>query len=540
MADQLTADVVIVGSGAAGSLMAAALAGQGVDVLILEAGRPVDRAAAVARYFAAPVKVPESPYEAAAHAPFPRSNEPDGYVVQAGPDRWASTYLRVVGGATWHWLGRTPRFLPEDFRMRSQFGAGVDWPIAYEDLEPWYAAAEKELGVAGDDGDDHGSPRSGPYPMPPVPLSYSDRIIARVLAAAGGPALTGFPHARNTVERDGRPPCCGAGNCVPICPTAAKYDATAHLGRALAKGARLLTEAVACRVVVHSDNRVEAIRYLRPDGTEAEARGKAFVIAANAIETAKLLLMSATDRLPGGVANSSDQVGRNLMDHLAQVSWGLSPEPLWQHRGPRATATVRLGRQGPERARRASFDISAGNDGWDWGGASPGRTAAELSRRTPDAAALKSAIVDRVNRQFRVSSDVETLPDPENRVTPDPRLRDAAGLPRPRISFRVSAYERAGLAAARAAHETIFKAMACPEFAHAETYYGGGHLIGTCRMGSDAGTSVTRDDLRTHDHPNLFLAGAGPFPTAGSANPTLTIAALTLRAVAAVAATLRG
>jgi glucose dehydrogenase len=540
MTDQLTADVVIVGSGVAGSLMAAKLAEQKLSVLIIEAGPSVDRAKAMQRFFANPIKVPESPYEAAGHAPFPRSHQPDGYYVQAGPDRWGSTYLRVAGGTTWHWLGRTPRMLPEDFRMRSTFGVGVDWPIAYADLEPWYGKAEIELGVAGEEGDDHGSPRTAPYPMPPVPLSYSDQMIARALAARGGPQVTGFPHARNTVDRDGRPPCCGAANCVPICPTQAKYDATVHLDRAQALGARLMTEAVAHRVIVSADGRVEAIRFLRADGGEAEARGRAFVIAANAIETAKLLLMSATDRLPGGVANSSDQVGRNLMDHLAQVSWGLSVAPLWQQRGPKITAAVRIGRDGPDRAKRASFDTSLRNDGWDWGRASVADTAARLAREIADPAALDRAIADRVSRQLSISSDVEALPNPENRVIPDPELRDAAGLPRPRISFHLSEYERAGLAAARAAHETVFAAMACGEVAHADAYYGSGHLIGTCRMGADAKTSVTRDDLRTHDHPNLFLAGSGAFPTAGSANPTLTIAALVLRAVEAAALAARG
>jgi hypothetical protein len=135
----------------------------------------------------------------------------------------------------------------------------------------------------------------------------------------------------------------------PICPTGAKYDATVHLRQAEEKGARLETEAVVHRVTTDAAGRVSAVRFLRPDRSEDEARGKVFVIAANAIETAKLLLISADER----------------------ASFGLSPEPLWQHRGPQVTATVRTGREEGERTRRAAFYTMLGNSGWDWRGQGP-------------------------------------------------------------------------------------------------------------------------------------------------------------------------
>jgi choline dehydrogenase-like flavoprotein len=179
---QHSADVVIVGSGVAGSLVAASLARQGVKVLILEAGPRVRRPIALAQYRGALIKTPESPYPESAYAPSPRSDRPDAYYLQNGPEKFEASYLRQVGGTTWHWLGTTLRFVPDDFRLRSAFGVGVDWPITYDDLEPWYCEAERELGVAGDPAAALDAPRSRPYPQPPIPLSYLDRRVAAALA----------------------------------------------------------------------------------------------------------------------------------------------------------------------------------------------------------------------------------------------------------------------------------------------------------------------------------------------------------------------
>ena len=177
-----SADIVIVGSGVAGSLVATRLARAGLKVVILEAGPRVQRGAALAQYRDALIKIPESPYPDTPYAPHPVSDNPDHYYLQDGPDKFASPYLRQVGGTTWHWLGTTLRFVPDDFRLRSRFGVGVDWPISYDDLEPWYCEAERELGVAGDPNADLNAPRSQPYPLPPIPLSYADQRTAAALA----------------------------------------------------------------------------------------------------------------------------------------------------------------------------------------------------------------------------------------------------------------------------------------------------------------------------------------------------------------------
>ena len=156
--------------------------------------------------------------------------------------------------------------------------------------------------------------------------------------------------------------------------------------------------------------------------------------------------------------------------------------------------------------------------------------------------ALKKAILDRTSRQIRFGTLTEQLPDPANRITPDPQKRDQLGLPRPRIVYRIDDYTRAGLAEARRIHTEAFAKLAATEVSHMPDaqFQGAGHVMGTTRMGKDAKTAVVDADLRAFDHRNLFIEGSGVFPTAGAANPTLTIAALALRSVDAIRTTLTG
>lgn len=197
----------------------------------MEAGPPVNRAEAVTNYRNAVAKTPESPYPDTPYAPRPTVIDLEGYYVQEGPDLFKSTYERRVGGTTWHWLGTSLRHLPNDFRLQSLYGVAVDWPISYDDLEPWYGAAEQALGVAGDSSQDLGSPRSTDYPLPPLPLTYLDKQLALATAKLGFKVYL-TPQARNSRSYDGRPPCCGSATCVPICPIGAKYDAAVHVRKA--------------------------------------------------------------------------------------------------------------------------------------------------------------------------------------------------------------------------------------------------------------------------------------------------------------------
>ena len=538
MTDSFTTDVAIIGSGVAGALVAAELAGQGLKVTILEAGAEVDRAAAVDRYWKAAIKIPECPYPPVPEAMHPISSDLDYWYQQSGPDKFASTYVKTVGGTTWHWLGTALRFVPADFELHTRFGKGQDWPIGYAALSPYYDRAEIELGVSGDAAADLGSPRNSGYPMPAIPPTYLDKAFADALKDSVY-EVRATPQARNSKDQPDRPACCGNASCIPVCPVQAKYDATVHVGRAVKAGAQLLSKCTAVALELDDGNEVAAVKFMRWDGSAATLRARVFILAAHAIESPRLLLNSASERAPNGVANGSGQVGRNLMDHPTQLSWALARNPVYPYRGPLSTSGIENLRDGTFRSTRGAFRIEIGNDGWSWPTGAPISTAADLARQGLRGAALDETLRQQTSRHLRLASLVEQLPDPENRVTLDPAKRDVYGVPLPRLSYRIDSYVESGLAAARAAHEDIFKRLGVSELHHSPDAQGAGHIIGTLRMGSDPKASVVDADLRSHDHPNLFVAGSSVFPTSATANPTLTIAALSLRLAGTVAATIK-
>jgi choline dehydrogenase-like flavoprotein len=536
MAD-IAADVIIVGSGISGALLASRLTAQGIKVAILEAGAKVDRGEAVTRFWSAVIKVPECPYPPVPEAMHPVSDNLDFWYRQTGPDKFASTYIKVVGGTTWHWLGTCLRLVPNDFRLKTLYGQGVDWPISYDDIEPFYGEAENEIGISGDSSNDLGAPRSSLYPMTQIPPTWLDKAFAKAL---GGTEykVAPTPQGRNSVDHATRPACCGNASCIPVCPIQAKYDATVHLDMAVAKGATLHEQTTATFVNVGPDNRVSGIAFKRWDGSEGLAVGKVFVIAAHAIETPRLLLNSQSEARPNGVANSSGQVGRNLMDHPTQLSWALADDAVWPYRGPLSTSGIENLRDGDFRKERGAFRIEIGNDGWSWPTGAPITLASDLGKQGLRGEGLNDALNYQAARHVRLASLVEQPPLPENRVTLDPDIKDKYGVPVPRIAYRLDDYVKAGFAASRKAHDDIFKRLGASGIEHSPEAQGAGHVIGTARMGADPKTSVVDADLRSHDHPNLFILGSAVFPTSATANPTLTIAALSLRAVNPVKAAL--
>jgi len=527
---ELSTDVVIVGAGIAGSLVAEKLAAAGYRVVVLEAGPRVHRSELLSKLQVPMKKGPTAPYPFSAHAPSPNPGSPDDYYVQSGPDLFKSTYLRVVGGTTWHWQGTVPRFLPEDLRLHTTHGVGIDWPFDYETLEPFYLRAEKELGVAGDSENHHGSSRSGPYPMPAVRISYLDECIGKAVKPLGLDVAS-LPQARTTKVYDGRPACCGNATCIPVCPIQSKYDATVHLSRAEKNGVRVMENCVVNRLEVGPDARVSAVSFKRPDRSVGTVRGKYFFIAAHAIETAKLLLISRSESRPMGIANSSGLVGRNLMDHPIWLAWALTKEPMYPFRAPLVTSGIENFRRGTFRPKSAAFRIDINNDGWSWPVGGPESVAKELIERGLRGSELADAISQRTSRQFNLVAYTEQLPDPQNRIEPAWDRLDPLGIPRPKITYRLDDYSHRGLAAAKESVQKIFRAVGCSEEYHAPEFRGAAHIAGTFRMGTEPNSSVVTPELKTHDHSNLYLLGSGVFPTIGTANPTLTIAALTLRAV---------
>lgn len=527
-------DVVIVGAGIAGGLAADSLTKAGLSVLVLEAGpTSKGRAVMMKQYFAAAAKTPESPYTDEPMAPRPDVLSLDAYYVQKGALKFMSTYERRVGGTTWHWLGTSLRLLPNDFKMKSTYDRGHDWSVSYSELEPWYVKAEKELGVAGDSDLDHGSPRSAPYSTTQIAPSYLDKVIGEAVQGAtfeGMPMKVGSTPAARDPES-----CVGSSSCIPLCPIGAKYEAIIHLNRAKAAGATIKDKSVASKVLIGEGGKVSGIEYTGWDGVKTVVTAKVYILAANAIETPKLLLMSKSDGLPDGVANSSGLVGRNLMDHPVQLSWGLAKKPVYPFRGPLSTSGIETLRDGEFRKERGAFRIEIGNDGWAWPTGAPASTVASFVDKKMIGAKLRNAVKEHVQRQVRFCSLIEQLPDRDNRIVPSADQFDALGLPRPEIHFNISEYEKKGLEAARKAHQLVFEKIEATETHHHSEVFGAGHIMGTTKMGATASSSVVDKNLRSHDHDNLFILGSSVFPTVGAANPTLTIAALTLRTAHVIA-----
>ena len=231
MSDDLEqCDVAIIGAGVAGALLAHRLAAADHRVVVLEAG-PVgpERRDLVAAYSLAAIKTPRSPYlDNQPPSPVASPDTEKDYC-QGGPAPFKSTYLRRVGGSTWHMLGNMPRHIPADFRLATCYGVGVDWPLDYDALEPWYCQAEWELGVSGDhvelDGR-HGAYRSRPFPMSKIWPAYGDIVVGNAIKGLHfegvDVGLTSTPQARNSRPYDGRPACAGNSSCVPLCPIGAK------------------------------------------------------------------------------------------------------------------------------------------------------------------------------------------------------------------------------------------------------------------------------------------------------------------------------
>lgn len=585
-------DVVVVGSGVSGSIIAKELSREGYQVLVMEAGTENDITirdyeANLERFYSQVSKDNNSPYPMNRNAPMPRSYETQklapgmsdthGYLVQKGPLEIDSTYTRVLGGTTRHWEGKALRMLPDDFAVRSKFGQGLDWPLSYEDLQPYYGKAEFELGVAGDVEDQlYGGLTFEPgyvFPMHKMPASYLDQLIARDLDGTEveldgetfSLQIRSTPQARNGIphpDYDGgngfKPQgavsidqaelghrCQGNTNCVPICPVQAKYDARRTLFSGLETGrVHLLARTVASKVEIDSETgRVAGIEYKTyrdmesTEHTAGTVRGKVFVLAANAVENARLMLAS-------GLQGSNGLVGKNLMDHAYLLAWALMPEVAGAMRGPLCTSGIEDLRTGSFRRKHAPFRASIHNDGWGWATGSPYTDLdALVDRDNRFGSKLREGVIDRISRQVLMDFMVEVLPDENNRVTIEPDFTDQLGNPRPVISWRLSDYTLEGIAASRRVSRRIFQRLGAEDYTayspeavgyvdyEGESYVirGGNHWAGTHLMGSSASDSVVDVDQRSWDHQNLFLAGAGSMPTIGTANTTVTLSALCFR-----------
>ncbi|MHC5308323.1 GMC family oxidoreductase [Bartonella sp. LJL80] len=525
------ADVIVIGSGIIGSNSANLLARAGKSVLILEAGPRVPRWK-ILQNFRSSGNVYSNggnrndPYPSEKWAP---TSYEEGYIVNTGPQVYLPGQLRLVGGTTWHWGGACWRNLPNDFKMKSTYGVGRDWPISYDDLEPYYHMAEMELGVSGDSEEDysgHGRgtypPRKQPFPIPPQVYSYSSQTIKDKLAQHGYP-FTYQPNGRATVPYEERPACVGNNNCSPICPIGSQYSGDRHATKAEQAGAKIIENARAYKLEKGEGGKISAVHYFSPDGKSTRLTAKYFVVAAHTLETARLLLLS-------DVANSSDMVGRNLMDNNGHGLVFFAKDPLWPGRGPVQQGDIMKWRDGEFRKQRSAIRHEIGNyvsnpAVTDW-----------LLKQGIVGQELDEKIRHYSARTVEISSNFELLPHPENRMTLNSKSKDMFGLPQMSIHFAVDDYVRAGAEVALQDYRTFLKIFEGDVFSLTDDVWENrDHPAGCLIMGDDPKDSVVNSEGRTFDHDNLFLSTTGIMPSVGVNNPTMTGVALALRSAEIIA-----
>jgi len=527
-----TADVLIVGSGVVGAMIADQLVSHGYSVLILEAGLRIERAEAVENWRNMPFENRigsdfQRLYPQAPNAPAPLYFPKNNYIALSGPDgnSFQQGYLRTVGGTTWHWAASCWRHLPVDLKMKSTYGVGRDWPISYEDLEPYYCRAEEEMGVAGPSDPSMQSPseRSKPYPMDMVPWGYGDKRFAEVVNAHGYNSVP-IPQGRSTRPWQGRPTCCGNNNCQPICPIGAMYNGIHHVLRAEMKGAKVLSEAVVYKVDTDLNNRVTAAYWYDASKKLHKATAKAFVFACNGIETPRLLLLTANAANPNGLANASDQVGRNMMDHSGFHCTFLANEPIWTGRGPAQSSCLVGPRDGAFRSEYSSNKMILNNT------TRVGPATQQALKLGLVGQELDDEIRRRVAYGVDLSISLEPLPEARNRLTLSKTRKDPLGLACPDIHYDVGDYVRKGMIAAHKQLEHIGQLFGAVEFDITTSLNANNHVMGGVIMGSNPKESVVDGNCRAHDHANLWLPGGGAMPSASVVNSTLSMAALGLRA----------
>jgi choline dehydrogenase-like flavoprotein len=443
-----------------------------------------------------------------------------------------------VGGGTFCYGAQAWRFMPQDFRMRSLYGAIEgstleDWPITYDDLEPYYEKAEYEIGVSGDVSPNiFQGPRKRPLPMPPMEPKSREYEILKPAALRLGLHPFDLPLLINSVPYNGRSACMRIRWCVGFgCETEAKNGThNTVIPRALATRSCLLrTECVVKEVLVDDRGRATGVAFFDENDQLQEQPADLVVVSCGATESARLLLMSKSRLFPEGIGNRHDWVGRNLQGHTYTGATGYFPQDVdcYDDIGPGACI--------------AACDYNHGNEGLAGGGMLanefirlPVQFINDLPRETPRwGKAHKDAMRRYYRHNIAVRGPTQEIPVRDARVQLDPVVRDHWGLPVLRLSGDKHPHtleignhqaERAAEWLQEAGAESVEQRRAGPGLS------GHQHQSGTCRMGVDPKTSVVDPSCRVHDLDNVFVVDASVHVTNGGFNPVLTIMALAFRA----------
>lgn len=521
MTSQRTCDVLIIGAGATGSLAAVVLAQAGLDIVCLEQGSWVEAKDHPHLHsdWTWQRKTNWNPDVA-------KRRHPDDYPVKS--DSSQILMWNGVGGSTNVYGAIWPRYRPSDFRKGTEHGLQPDWPISYEDVAPFYELADRMVGVSGVNGDP-AMPHRDPSPTPALPPSKVSKRLADAFDRLG---WHWWPVEAGVISRayDGRPACNGCGSCNG-CPrgSMSKYSMSIW-PKALEAGCELRINARVLKIEKGVDGRATGALYIdRNTGHTHFQKARVVVVAANGIGTPRLLL--ASDNL----ANQSDQVGRNLLHHTLVGGEMFVEQPVDGHTGYVASLISR---------EFAETDISRGFvNGFNFNcitsSPSAGETAAGwfTNSKAPWGEGHHQWFERHFGHGIGMFAIGDDLPNPENRVTLDPRLTDSDGIPAAVTHYKPGENDKRMMNYMLDRIEEVAKAMGAFEY-HLQDYRDAEgvyrtpawHMIGTARMGADPETSVVNKWHQTWDVPNLFIMDGSVLATGGVVNPTPTISALALRA----------
>ncbi|HKM66122.1 MAG TPA: GMC family oxidoreductase [Candidatus Acidoferrum sp.] len=543
-------DVCVIGSGAGGGMAAKILTEGGLSVALLEAGPPVNPEKDY-KMFVWPYELPHRGVGVGGKAAvnFGEFLAPNGawniagepYTSALGSNfQWFRS--RIVGGRTNHWGRIALRFAPVDFRSKSRDGLGEDWPIAYEDLAPYYDKVESYIGVFGTKENVPSAP-DGVFLPPPKPRC-SELLIKRACDQLN---ITCIPArlAILTKPLNGRPACHYCGQCGRGCTTASNFSSSQVLIPPALQTGRLtlITGAMAREILVGADGKSTGVSYVdKATQTEKRVAARAVVVAASACESARLLLNSRSKLFPDGLANSSGQVGRNLTDSVGSNGWGYVPQmekiPPHNHDG---TGGMHMYIPWWKYDRKNDFprgyhiEIGGGRE-------MPGAGMFDdlCEEFEGYGAELKSTCRKHYGASVGFAARGEMLANPDSYCEIDPEVVDEFGIPVLRFHFKQSEHEIRQAKDMQETFKAIVEAMGgeykTKTDAGGQYPFGieaGGriiHEVGTARMGADPRTSVLNGYCQAHDVTNLFIADGAPLVTNPDKNPTLTIMALSWRA----------
>jgi len=513
-------DVLVIGAGASGAAFAWSMADTRMRVVCLEQGGWVKSTDYPTNF---------DDWEVRGQGPFAPSpntrGRRDDYPINddASPIKIAN--FNAVGGSTILYAGHFPRMKPSDFRVRSLDGVADDWPIDYETLEPFFAENDRMMGVAGLAGDPAYPPKE--VPLPPVPLGKLGETIA------GGFNELGWhwwpsDSAIATEEYRGRAPCINLGPCITGCSQGAKASTDlTYWPEAERRGVELRTHCRVREILMRDDGLADGVIYIDAEGVEHRLLAEIVVLACSGVGTPRLLLNSANADFPDGLANRSGLVGRNLMFHPYAMVLGVFEERMFGHQGP--TGCGLWSHEFYE--TEASRDFVRGFSFEMMRGLGPITTAllslvnGEIGWGEGHHEAY-AAIHDHIGGMMAICED---LPEEHNRVTLDPDLRDADGIPAAKVEYTLSENSRRMLDFGIARASEVLEAAGAQRIvSESPLSLAGWHLMGTARMGTDPARSVVNEWGRSHDVRNLFIIDGSVFVTSGGVNPCNTIQAWAL------------